>query len=484
MKAAQIANKFAFSRSGYKLVGYGEVGLPVYRLTVRALTQVHKKIPPLEEFTLKTLRAGLTDSEQISNFLGLSKGVTRNVLTNLIRNEDITLSGELGQRRQALKLTSKGRRTLEEAELVVPEERTFDFDFDGLLRRPALYPNEELYAPRDLREMQILEVPPRPATPPQIDDLSLHELDPLVKQISRLNRDGKMDLLSIKAIEKRKTLYLYAVALVYQSITEASDPPQIAFVVDDRLSEEYEKAFAQAGLIKKLGFDRRGEEKITLSPEIAEQMPSSAEVEAVQKQVTIAEQKIAEAEIGLANATNENERVRAEEELKQAKDEHHDSTKRLYEFTYRFLTVFEHPRLLEEALNVCQERLLIISPWIRRKIVSREFTEKLEALLKKNVQVYIGYGIGDNKSDSGAIKDLEKLAKKYHCFHFKDFSKSGRPTHAKILLCDSKFVVLSSYNWLSFKGDPKEPYRDEQGVLISRAKMIEEKFNEQVSFFE
>ncbi len=484
MKAAQIAQKFAFSRPGYKLFGYGEVGLPIYRLTVRALTQSRKKIPALDEFVLKTLGAGFTDSEQISNFLGLSTNVTRNILTNLIRSEDITLSGEPGQKLQALKLTGKGRRALVEAELVAPEERTFDFHFDGLLRRPGLYPNEELYAPRDLREMLALEVPPHPAKLPEIDDLSLHELDPLVKQISRLNREGKMDLLSIKAIEKRKRLYLYAVALVYQKITEPSDSPQVAFVVDDRLSAEYENAFAQAGLIKKLGFDRRGEEKIELAPEIAEQMPSLVEVEVVQKQVTVAEQKMAEAEMALANATNEIDKVRAEEDLSQARDEHRDSTKRLGQFTYRFLTVFEHPRLLDEALDDCQERLLIISPWIRRKIVSREFIGKLERLLKKNVQVYIGYGLGDDKGDPGAIKDLQKLAGKYRCFHFKDFGKSGRPTHAKILLCDGKFVALGSYNWLSYKADAKEPYRDEQGVMITRANLIDEKFNEQVKFFE
>lgn len=483
MKAAQIAKKYAYSRPGYKLVGFGEVGLPVYRLRVRALTQVHKKIPPLEEFTLKTIRSGFTASEQIGAFLGMTDVIIQGVLTKLIMNEDVTLSGEIGQRHQALKLTNKGRNTLEQAELVVPEERTFDLDFDGLLRRTAMYPNEEIYSSRELRDMQVLEVPPSPAKAPQIDDLSLLEIDLLVKQISRLNRDGIRDLLSIRAIEKRKILYRYAVTLVYQSIIESGDLPQVTFVVDDRISEEYEKVFAQAGLVRKLGFDKRITGEINLDPDIRFQMPPVDEVEAIQKQVTAAEQKIEEAEIEVENASNEAEKVKAEEELRQAKHEHENTTTRLRQFTSRFVSVYEHPRLLEESLTSCRERLLIISPWIKRKVVNDEFLEKLENLLKRKISVYIGYGIGENIGDKGSIAELEKLAKKYPCFNLKDLSKAGRPTHAKVLLCDTKFVVLTSYNWLSFKGDPKEAFRDEQGVLMTRSEMIEEKFKEQIQYF-
>jgi hypothetical protein len=49
--------------------------------------------------------------------------------------------------------------------------------------------------------------------------------------------------------------------------------------------------------------------------------------------------------------------------------------------------------LLEEALNQSRERLMIISPWIKADVVDKDFLEKLQALLKSNVAVFIGYGI-------------------------------------------------------------------------------------------
>ena len=51
MTPEQVAQRYQY-RTGYRLADYAEVGLPVYLLTVRALTLAHKKIPPIEEFVL------------------------------------------------------------------------------------------------------------------------------------------------------------------------------------------------------------------------------------------------------------------------------------------------------------------------------------------------------------------------------------------------------------------------------------------------
>ena len=42
---------------------------------------------------------------------------------------------------------------------------------------------------------------------------------------------------------------------------------------------------------------------------------------------------------------------------------------------------------------------------------------------------------------------------------------------------DNKFVVQSSFNWLSFRGDPNKTFRDEAGVYITIPEYIEELFN-------
>jgi hypothetical protein len=48
---------------------------------------------------------------------------------------------------------------------------------------------------------------------------------------------------------------------------------------------------------------------------------------------------------------------------------------------------------------------------------------------------------------------------------------------------DSEFAATTSFNWLSLKGDPNRTFRDEQGVLITKAPEVDRKFNELVSRF-
>ena len=100
----------------------------------------------------------------------------------------------------------------------------------------------------------------------------------------------------------------------------------------------------------------------------------------------------------------------------------------------------------------------------------------LEQLLRNGVKVYIGYGIGDGKFDPAPVRKLNQLADKYSNFAFKDFGN----THAKVLISDLKFVVVSRFNWLSFKGDPEATFREEQGIKITSSSEIEKKFNEQI----
>jgi hypothetical protein len=47
-------------------------------------------------------------------------------------------------------------------------------------------------------------------------------------------------------------------------------------------------------------------------------------------------------------------------------------------------------------------------------------------------------------------------------------------THAKVLLVDSSFFVTTSFNWLSFRGDPKQPMREEEGTMVEGPTLVED----------
>jgi len=45
-------------------------------------------------------------------------------------------------------------------------------------------------------------------------------------------------------------------------------------------------------------------------------------------------------------------------------------------------------------------------------------------------------------------------------------------THAKVLVSDSAFAIFTSFNWLSFVGDPKRTFRDERGLLVRKPEVV------------
>lgn len=112
------------------------------------------------------------------------------------------------------------------------------------------------------------------------------------------------------------------------------------------------------------------------------------------------------------------------------------------------------------------------------------FVRNLEMLLRNGVKVYIGYGLVDeNGRDKAggklpitpkADRDLKDLEKRFKNF---TFSFIGN-THRKVLVSDCRYAVTTSFNWLSFKGDPREKPRDEAGIYIAKPDYIESTFTD------
>ncbi len=486
------------NRPGFDLVSCQEVGLPVYKITVDALTQIRKPIPPIEEYVLKAIGVGISSEKDIAGFLGLELSTIREAMVNLRVSEDIDLIAPDTSQLQIWKLTKKGVRTLREAKIIVPEERTFEINFDGLLRTPRWYGQLErtLLKPKDLRDEGIVEIEPSPKLPPELSDLRLKDIDETIREIEKArNRKSKnlqeQDLLALKAIERRQRLFQPATALVYKS--KDSDEIQVAFIVDDVLSSEHEAAFARADGAKKLRIaevlrqsaPRKLAEEI-LGVEFVAQVPAD-QVAKLKKEVTIAQAKI---QAQIQTTQEKFEQTEDDEEKQILSQQLQDALKQIEQLQaqldstlasvpMRWLEMYEHRPLLEQALKDTQQRLMIISPWIRANSVNRWFLQQFENLLRRGVQVFIGYGLGEKdenryQKDIEAEKSLQKLANQYS----KSFIlKRLGDTHAKILISDTKFAVSTSFNWLSFKGERDRTFRDERGTLVSDPRKIDELFD-------
>lgn len=475
-------------RAGYRLADVSEVGIPVYSLNVQVLTLSHKRLPPIEEFLLRSLSLNLCSVDEISQYLGLTREVLKPAFANLAQTENIALTAQQGL--QSWTLTKKGNTTLQAAEIIAPEERTFQIHFDAVLRKPTLYRFQKLIKHRELKDDGLIEIEVFPARrPPQLNEISPGDIERIIKTVPGLT-DQRRDVLAVRSIENVKKGFIRAVGLFFKGMRDGDS--QLAFVIDGMLSTQHELAFAGTEgfrrVIDRIPPDAQELDEISSAKKM---VPTDAsqidEAHKVDTSTTRAEVQIAEQTEVLRVTEDERQKAMLLEQLKEAQEELEKLRSESKRIPVKDIYVKDHPPLLQDALVTTRKRLLIISPWIRAKVVNSEFLKKLEALLQRSVDVFIGYGTSAEKdntenlydTDRFAIEKLRQLEQRYVNFRFKRLGN----THAKVLIKDSDFVAVTSFNWLSFRGDPDKTFRDEQGTLIQQPEHVENKFSELVKRF-
>jgi len=466
-------------RAGYRLLTYAEVALPLWRLNLRCRMLEQKTIPPIEEFTLKAMAAGLTTPTELEGFLGLDEFVVRGVLAGLAGDDLIAF----GQREGGLelRLTPKGTRALGELSLTLPEERQYPVYLDGLTRE-FVTPAVPLERPRDVDERGLMEIPAVPAGPPELGDLVKDELDRFLKAQSP--REDKRDLLSIEAIEgRRERAFVPGIALVFAA--DGASDVQVAFLIDGRPSPRHEEAFAAAEGARKIGIVRRLRESVPfeaaqalLPADLVRGATDSTEARQL-RDAAVTFTRIAEEERErLLTSEAELERETARDRLESVESRLSEINTELASLPARQIEVFEHPQLLRQALEEATTRILIVSPWIRAGVVDDKFVDLLTDALLRGVSVSIGYGLGDDDyvppRDAAARDRLHELAAHHPNLTIGELGD----THAKVLVLDSRFVVVTSFNWLSFRGDPNKPFRDERGMLVTVPDLIEQLYSD------
>ena len=479
MKAEDIAARFD-DRPGFRLVDYDEVGLPVYKLTATALLLAKKSLSPIEEFVLRSIDMGFSHVSEIGALLGLSEFIVRAALANLIRSEDIFEKSD-----SSVALKPKGSITVKSEVTITPREQTIVFYYDGLTRKPRLFSKLELYSPIQASASGLRQIRSFPARKPNIDELDVNDVFETLKKTARSSEE-QLQLLRIKEIRFAHRLFVGGIMLVYRS--KSTDDVQVGFAIDGRRSEEHELAFLKAGGPKILGIEDsvrmtniEKEQKQALGSKCrwVREKAKSAEKEAEKLQREIASAKfvteIAEQKLESAMDVVHVEKARNELGIIQGRVvKIEDALKKV---PVRPIPVYEHPRILGVSINKANSRLMIISPWITPAVVNRDMIDSLGALLERNVQLYIGYGISAEPSErdiNSSVQELQKLSDSYANF---SFVRMGN-THAKVLIKDSEFYIITSFNWLSFKGDPKRTYREEWGTYVGFQEQVDQYFSE------
>lgn len=426
------------NRAGYKLVDYRRIGLPVFAIRLDAVVEERNQIGLVEEYVLRLVELGIASIDKISAVLGLPRDLVIQVVADCLRyrkiegHDNSLMLGEGGRK----ELESLGRIQCKDEQLAVP--------FDGILRRPYPWDPVSLVRHRELANDGCFEMSPVGGDRPLMSELSVANVDAV---LGAWKKSNDRRLVSLRSIHRAPLRFIEALALVYRGAEDAQ--VQVAFLVDGRLMEEHEQEFVRRGGLKKRAF--RELLKGPADPEFASYQERLRKEVAYAKAQQLEKKEASqppERKQGLLKATSGIPLVQP-------------------------VPVYEHPKLLREGLASAKERLIIISPWIRAAVVDDQFLSSLKVLLGRKVKVFIGYGLGNSESggpkDAKALDRLKTLAATYLNFKLVHLGN----THAKVFIVDSARLVISSFNWLSFAGDPSRTFREEWGMLTTERSVIE-----------
>lgn len=435
MSPDEVARHHA-ERPGYELLDWAEVTLPVYKVYVVASLLQHTPLSPIYEFVLRTIRLGVDDFEGISACLGIPRSMVEEAVRGLHSSEEIAFrSGPIEG--DHFVLTRKGERTTTSLERIRPEQRTIPIFFDGLLRQPIEAPVQTLLSGRQAQDMGFREIPPLPAVQIEVADI---DLPAAAKVLARARTgEGRRDLLAIKSVERRMRLHAPALALVYKQVD--GEEVELLFANETRLLDDHNRAFDRA----------QGAAKLRLLSEFTRPELTGANSLA-RKMASLAGPM--RPKIGKTGRPT----IRLKPVV---------STENL-----ESLSVLEHPAVLWDTLETARERVVIVTPWITSQVVDRRAIDAIRKLLERGCRLYIGYGIDENRPAKPIPPELSELAKRFPAFQLRDFGD----THEKMLIKDDQYVVIGSFNWLSFKGDPKRRLRRERSLKVNDAAYVEKEF--------
>lgn len=427
-----LQRRFGGARPGLQLIAVEEAAIPVTVLRADVLAQEKKQLPITEEFTLRFIEHGVDRPDEIAAFLGLEPVHVLEAAAAHLQEGNLRRFGD-GER---LALTSAGTEVVRDHAAVQPVLRQLPVTFDRLTWSLVSYHERHLIEKKEAIERGMLVIP-------AVRNARIGLADVTPAGFNSLLKDDKVQVLRVHKVAVKKHRYLPAQLLIYGD--EKRGEIELAVMIDDDLANEHILALERIEAVKQL--------KLT----IGDSQPRPVlDADLESQRVSIPTTPEIEGQAEVQPQTSGTSLVRS-------------------------VSVFEHADLLAEALRNARKRLLIISPWVKNAVVNTDFMARLEQRLRVGATVTIahGYGDDDSGSDPAALRRLLNLANRYETFSVVRLKN----THAKILIFDDQWVS-TSFNWLSFRGDPDRTYRMEEGTLVKISERVEREYERYLKLIE
>jgi phosphatidylserine/phosphatidylglycerophosphate/cardiolipin synthase-like enzyme len=308
-----------------------------------------------------------------------------------------------------------------------------------------------------------------------------------VSEVIRAESVGRArrEVIGITGIGKARRYAREAVALAYQA---PGEDLLISLAVDGEPSDDHDAAFARTlarsarKVVAQDWHDAREIAANDIPIDVLDHAADPLDAERIQEQrheLQEEDQRLRSA----AQHASEMELQALRAQLDESRNRQRELEAALENISVRQVPVYEHRRYLDRAFEEATAHILIVSPWIRHEVVDDQLTTRFRRLLERGIELWIAYGFnkrGDDRAgskgqaDREALQKLQRLGQDFpEYFHL---TRLG-DTHAKVLVCDSRFSVVTSFNWLSFRGDERLEFRDERGYYVGLPQHVDDLFD-------
>jgi hypothetical protein len=497
-----LQTKYRYQMPGFMLLAGYEAGIPVYRTRLQVEVLVHQEMPAPAEFALKVISCGLTTEQEIGAALGLGERFVRDALSYLDRQQLIVQEYQQDPSPHVhFSVSTQGLTALGKS-LSSYTTNYLEIQVDGLTGKIERLDPELMRSGEEVPKHAQILLNPASGARPVVSTLNQRLND--VRSIFRAENgnDEQEDLVSVTRIERSWLIYRAVNVLLFRQheseelhfrVFSGYEPMPEYDMVLARLDRQGTRVVPDDLLVSAVD---AGSNELTedIQPHIVhisyveeqiqevvlkqERALQSLEVSPQQDGgspapiITERTKRIAELERRIADKDLE-----AKKQIDQLKEREEQIVRlQAQQGKSRVLHVSEHRPLLQKALQSAQQFVLIISPWINRAATDQPLIKMIARAIERDVVVLIGYGItprpGETRKDAldpyveSQFEQIKSGANgaNLQYVYFAD-------THQKILICDRTFCVVTSLNWLSYRGD--KGIRQETGIYSEDLGLID-----------
>lgn len=469
MRIEKLAEENAYLMPGYELVHFSEVAFPVWRVNLSVQMLQESDLNVVQQFILKLLEVGVNNIDELVAILGLQPDIIEEAAAILLGNELI----KFDPLNKNLNITEKAKPVLQTLKLNVPQTVAFGFYIDGVNGQYCPLENR-LIPPEAIKKQGIRAIHhSKYIDKPSEVTISFPKLESFFKRMGQSGYNSLPfgQLLDIIEVEKVWPAYKLMRVLTYVEHSTGD----YRFVVFDRDHRAYEYDVILTSLDREEDLGvlplEPMDEKVTdfseklLGPVFDEAEKNVSDLSKLEKEAQEASEAI---NSGTLSQKSRDELIKEVKIMRDKIINLNHST--------RLLRTYEHRPLLEKSFEITKTRIIIVSPWLSPIAFDDDLIGRMEKALQKNKKVIILYGYPGEmsekkKRDEKAVLDkLNKIKSKRYGKHL--YLENIAITHEKILICDNSFIVVGSFNWLSFRGDSLMGLRLEKSVYTENVQVI------------